>query len=399
MRGLSPTSVTQRLDQISLRRCKDCVCPHARRSRNIRPDSVAALVEVGHAATLRRRDDRRPAAALTAAVVPTRASAMQGYLGGLIWSPDGTRIAFAGDYPHYGVYVMNARTRHVRHILVNTSALDLSWSPDGRRFTFAAYPKRRGAQIWTVAANGHGRRNLTKKASRRRSGNDYSPVWSPDGKRIAFERNGDIAVMTSSGRHLRHLTHDRVFDLAPEWSPDGHRIAFLSVRGGCCPNPGDEWSYDLYVIDADGTNLRRLTDDAAISAAPVWSPDSSTLAYSAPSGGDADIFVVDVASAVSRDVTRAFTNESEPAWSPNGRLIAYQVDAPGRDDAIYTTNLAGTDSRRLSTPAGESGDSYPAWSPDGRRIAFLHTRYRSNGPLGFIYSIRPDGTGQRRLSP
>jgi TolB protein len=340
-------------------------------------------------------------ALLAVAAIPGSASAMRGYLGGPIWSPDGTQIAFAGDSPRYGAYVMRADGGSLHRILTNTSTLDLAWSPDGRRFVFAAYPKNEGAQIWTVGVDGRGPVNLTKKASKHRQGNDYAPVWSPDGRRVAFERFSDIATMSSAGGGFVRLTHDRVSDGAPVWSPDGRQIAFLSMRGGCCPNPGDGASFDLYVMNADGTGLRRLTHDAQISNRPVWAPDSSALAYSAPaSGGGSDIFVVNAATASVLDLTRTPTNESEPAWSPDGTQIAYNGEAYeyGSYNGIYVMNADGGGQRRL-TEIGENADSLPSWSPSGGRIAFLRTYGRSQGPLGFIYAMNPDGSDQRRLIP
>ena len=114
-----------------------------------------------------------------------------------------------------------------------------------------------------------------------------SPSWSPDGRHIAFVSSrddgfGDIYVMESDGSNQRRLTNHSGFDLSPTWSPDGRHIAFASLRDD---------NFDIYVMELDGTNLRRLTNDPADDLSPTWSPDGRHIAFASGSGG---IFVVEL---------------------------------------------------------------------------------------------------------
>ena len=109
---------------------------------------------------------------------------------------------------------------------------------------------------------------------------DSHPTWSPDNRRIAYEswRNGeraDIYVMDASGRHLSRLTFTDVSDRQPAWSPGGDRIAFCS-KGIEDPESSD---FDIFVMDADGKNRKRLTDNEREDWHPAWSPDGNTIAF------------------------------------------------------------------------------------------------------------------------
>ena len=114
-----------------------------------------------------------------------------------------------------------------------------------------------------------------------------SPSWSPDGRHIAFVSSrddgfGDIYVMESDGSNQRRLTNHSGFDLSPTWSPDGRHIAFASLRDD---------NVAIYVMELDGTNQRRLTNDPADDLSPTWSPDGRHIAFASGSGG---IFVVEL---------------------------------------------------------------------------------------------------------
>lgn len=214
--------------------------------------------------------------------------------------------------------------------------------------------------------------------------------------RIVFDSNRDgsdeIYLMDPDGSNVRRLTNvgrKEISSRVPDWSPDGSRIVFQSNRAG-------RWG-DLYVVDAAGGNLRQLTDTPGSSeGAPAWSPDGGSVAYVrsgiAADGtrADAQIWIIDASGANPRQVTSEGRNWY-PAWSPDGATIAFASDRDGDVD-VYLMGRDGANVRQLTNSDGANGG--PAWSPDGSRIAFDSTR---DGNYE-LYVIDTDGSNTRRLT-
>ena len=105
--------------------------------------------------------------------------------------------------------------------------------------------------------------------------NDCNPHWSPDGTQIVFQHHtlgydADIHIMNADGSNLRNLTNNEYSDVEPYWSPDGNYIVFSSNRDGI--SEGVSYSYEIYIINTDGSNLRRLTNNSIDDRNPSWSP-------------------------------------------------------------------------------------------------------------------------------
>jgi len=196
-------------------------------------------------------------------------------------------------------------------------------------------------------------------------GNDWNPVWSPDGQRIAFEsdRDGNFEsyVMSADGSNPTRLMQDS--GRGPVWSPDGQRIAFIDARDG---------NLEIYVIDVDGSNLIRLTQNASNDLFPTWSPDGQRIAFSSDRDGNSEIYVM---SADGSNLIRLTQNAGDwnwfPTWSPDGQRIAFVSDRDGNLE-IYVMSADGSNPIRLMQDPGNDRD--PAWSPDGQRIAFVSDR-------------------------
>jgi len=221
-----------------------------------------------------------------------------------------------------------------------------------------------------------------------------NPAWSPDGRRIAFTRNEDVGesttftdddvfVMDADGDDPRQLTaeQDGRSSGQPTWSPDGGEIAF--VRGQSVASVVPSRFGGLFVMRADGSDVRRLTPDPRGSAdtSPAWSPDGREIAFtrgenlSSFTRVNMDIYVVDPEGGAPRRLTRtAHIFETTPAWSPDGSRIAFtrsttQTEFDGKA-AIYVMNRDGTGERLVLAHHFTSDPYSLTWSPDGQTIAF-----------------------------
>lgn len=190
-----------------------------------------------------------------------------------------------------------------------------AWSPDGKQIAFSS--DRDGwPQIYVMAADGTGVQRLTRSKSI-----DRAPVWSPDGKRIAFCRdtssNGEIVVMKADGTAPVNVTRDVAFDGDPAWSPDGKQIAFASNRGG--------GGFHLYVIDADGGNVRALTDarNPFGYVYPAWTPNGKAIGYSEVGDGSLELFTRPVAGGKRIPLTKLGGINTQLAWSADGKRAAF----------------------------------------------------------------------------
>ncbi len=212
-----------------------------------------------------------------------------------------------------------------------------------------------------------------------------SATSSAPGK-IAFhsDRDGDfeIYVMDADGSNVVGLTNNSAPDTYPDWSPDGTKVAFVSRRDG-----NDE----IYVMNADGTGQTRLTNIAGNDTAPEWSPDGSKIVFYSERDGNQEIYVMNADGTGQTRLTNNPAGDYNPDWSPDGSKIAFGTDRDGNFE-IYVMNADGTGQTNItSNPAG---DALPDWSPDGTKIAFRSNRDGNQE----IYVMNADGTGQTRLT-
>jgi TolB protein len=197
--------------------------------------------------------------------------------------------------------------------------------------------------------------------------------------RIVFDNHDDVWTINADGTNLTRLTESPGFDFDPSWSPDGARIAFRKERSG---------ETEIWLMNADGTDQRRLT--AGLS--PTWSPDGSWIACAGPSGTSGVLTLIRPDGTRLRQLPHTEGGEY-PTWSPDGTRIAFNSNLTG-DHVMYIAEADGSNVVDLS----EVGEGWQVdWSPDGRRILF--TSHRDNaGGYTDVYVMNPDGSDVRRLT-
>ena len=194
----------------------------------------------------------------------------------------------------------------------------------------------------------------------------------------------EIYVMDADGSNPSNLTNNSAFDYGPAWSPNGSKIAFVS----------DDGNLEIYMMSLDGTNRTRLTNNTPIADFnPTWSPDGSKIAFASREGPNAAIYVMNADGSNRTRLTNNPTSDSGPAWSPDSSKIAFESYSGGNGNTeIYVMNADGSNQVRLTTDPAT--DNCPTWSPDGAKIAFNSAR-DSNYE---IYVMNADGTKQTRLT-
>lgn len=227
------------------------------------------------------------------------------------------------------------------------------------------------------------------------------PFWSPDGTQLVFHsnRNGNSDIYTSDadGSNLRRLTDHPAEDLTPVWSPDGSTIVFQSMRDG---------REHLYAMRPDGSALRRLTTANANHGHPKWSPDGRRLIFNAnfaPDSTNEEVYEMNLDGSGLRRLTDYPLWDTYPSISPDGSHIAFRrvVQGPGfdgnlglieRNSEVFVARRDG--SEPLDVTGNAAFDGWPAWSPDSEWIAFSSNR---TGTFQ-VFIMKRDGSELRQLT-
>jgi TolB protein len=288
------------------------------------------------------------------------------------------------------------RTQHDAPASAAVSSETPVWSPDGTRLAFSAGPALKH-QIYVIDADGSGARRLTAGEQNR------WPAWSPDGRSIVFmsdrDGQGELYTMNTEGSSQRRLTHTPVHEFAPVWSPKGDVVAYLTEM------PGGKQR--LMRMRPDGTDVRQLDGDHLAYGKPGMRPDGAAVLLAANRDADATvsdkwrvrcrIFAYPIGGAAPAALT-APGFDSNPTMSPDGRTLVVDsgdgtgwASDKGQWDLWRLDLASGRRTRLTSTPVNDWG---AAWSPDGKWLAF-------GAGLNRVYSLTitaADGSSRRTLT-
>lgn len=244
------------------------------------------------------------------------------------------------------------------------------------------------SDIFTMTADGKQLRPLV--ASPRAC--EALPAWSPNGRQIAFERNpsnaneilSDVYVVDSDGSGLRRLTKKRGFDGDPAWSPTGKEIVFESSRGG---------NREIYVMNVTNGREKRLTNSPGFDGDPVWSPDGRRIAFTSSRDGNLEIYLMSPDGSSLLNITRSPGDDFNPSWSPSGQFVVFMSMRSGGGD-IYLTNDR---FQLLQLTANPALDALPTFSPDGKEIAFVRQTVTGTRVDRDLYVMTATGENQHLL--
>jgi TolB protein len=266
----------------------------------------------------------------------------------------------------------------------------LSGGQPGIAQTQIAYVSARGGnkEIWVMDYDGANQHQLTHLHSIA-----LTPRWSPDSTRIAFTcyepyhgvTSAQICIYSTASNRLIAFPRFRGTSASPAWSPDGTQIAFMSSQGG---DP------QIFVADASGSHLHRITFTAGVSTSPAWNPKTGAqMAFVSDRGGSPVLYV---SNADGSDVSKLDLPDMgyviDPSWSPNGQLLAFSWRRPSGNYDIYVMDLASHQLLELTKDEGRN--ERPSWAPDGRHIVFESTRTGTRQ----IWSMLADGSQPHQLT-
>lgn len=304
-----------------------------------------------------------------------------------LWSPDSTQLLFDGYLSDINgffntteIYVIDANGGDLINLtntpdqtggLAENEGRPL-WSPDGSQILFSMNPKSDPTnlldyELYVMPSSGGGYVNITN-SNRDDFIPDYSEAWSPSGNKIAFQTSrvlgsSQIYTMTSGGGDVKDLVPGDVdgFEEHMAWSPDETKIAFTSAIDLVGSN---DHAWEVYVIDADSTNLVNLSDHPAVDFSPVWAPDGSRIFFWSDRDGEYQIYSVNPDGTDLKNVTNNSGRVMQFGLSTDGNMIAY-INKSTTDCELFVADQDGNNPKKIYNETAFVCNDDLAWRPNG----------------------------------
>ncbi len=284
----------------------------------------------------------------------------------------------------------DADARRLAHAFADDIVAVLSGGLPGIAQTQIAYESARSGytEIWAMDYDGANQHQVTHLRS-----TSLTPRWSPDATRIAFtcyepygrSEAAEICIYSMAVNHLIAFPRYPGTNSSPAWSPDGSQIAFMASLAGYP---------EIYVSDASGAHMHRITFAAGVSTSPAWNPKTGAqIAFISDRDGTLALYMANSdGTNVQKIPLPDMAYVADPSWSPNGQLLAFSWRRPEGNYDIYVMDIVSHQLVQLT--ANEARNERPSWAPDGRHLVFESTRTGTRQ----VWSMLADGSEPHQLT-